>query len=253
MSIFSFGGGVQSTAALVLAAQGDLKVDAFVFANVGADSENPATLAYIEQYARPYAEAHHIPLIEVERKRRDGSPETILQRLTRPQSRSIPIPVRMANGAPGNRACTMDFKIRVIDKWQRAHDDGTEVMLGISVDEYQRAHTGKLYPLLDRRMSRQDCRNVIADAGLPIPPKSSCWFCPFHTMNVWREMRDKEPEQFEKAVALEGLINERRARLGKDSVWLTRKAKPLDRAVGDAIQPSLFDESDSCESGYCMV
>ena len=27
------------------------------------------------------------------------------------ESRSLPIPVRMSNGAPGNRSCTADFKI----------------------------------------------------------------------------------------------------------------------------------------------
>lgn len=41
LRVFSFGGGVQSTAALVLAAQGEIDFTAFIFANVGADSEHP--------------------------------------------------------------------------------------------------------------------------------------------------------------------------------------------------------------------
>src|SRR5258708_98613 len=46
LKVFSFGGGVQSVAALVLAAQGKIDYRHFVFCNVGDDSENPATLEY---------------------------------------------------------------------------------------------------------------------------------------------------------------------------------------------------------------
>src|SRR5947209_5246716 len=52
--VFSYGGGVQSTAALVLAAQGKIDYPTFLFCNVGADSENPETLTYVEQYAKLY-------------------------------------------------------------------------------------------------------------------------------------------------------------------------------------------------------
>ena len=44
----SYGGGVQSTALLVLAAQRQIDYSIFLFANVGDDSENPATLRYLE-------------------------------------------------------------------------------------------------------------------------------------------------------------------------------------------------------------
>lgn len=40
----SYGGGVQSTALLVLAAQRRIDYPLFLFANVGDDSENPATV-----------------------------------------------------------------------------------------------------------------------------------------------------------------------------------------------------------------
>jgi hypothetical protein len=43
--VFSYGGGVQSTAGLVLAAAGRINFPNFVFANVGEDAEHPATLA----------------------------------------------------------------------------------------------------------------------------------------------------------------------------------------------------------------
>src|SRR5205823_7822141 len=114
LRVISYGGGVQSTALLVLAAQRRVDFDVFLFANVGDDSEDPATLAYIEQHAKPYAAAHGVRLVELRRTRRDGSTETLHGRLTKPGSRSLPIPVRMSSGAPGTRSCTAGFKIRVI-------------------------------------------------------------------------------------------------------------------------------------------
>lgn len=48
VNVFSFGGGVQSTAVLVLQATGRLPrdYDHFVFANVGNDSEHPDVINY---------------------------------------------------------------------------------------------------------------------------------------------------------------------------------------------------------------
>jgi hypothetical protein len=90
-------------------------------------------------------------------------------------------------------------------------------------------------------MDRQDCINVIQRAGLPVPPKSSCYFCPFHRMSVWQEMRQKQPDLFWKAAALEETINKRREMLGKDKVWLTRKLMPLALATTEMVQRSIFD------------
>lgn len=68
----SYGGGVQSTALLVLAAQGRIDYPLFLFANVGADSEHPASLRYVREVAMPYAEAHGIELVELCRVPRKG-------------------------------------------------------------------------------------------------------------------------------------------------------------------------------------
>lgn len=80
MWVFSFGGGVQSTAALMLAARGELEVDAFLFAHVGDDSENPATLRNVHEVAMPYAATHGLALIELQRRRKTGQVETLYKR-----------------------------------------------------------------------------------------------------------------------------------------------------------------------------
>lgn len=267
LHVFSYGGGVQSTAALVLAAQGKIDYRTFLFCNVGEDSENPDTLAYVHEVAMPFAHEHGLELIELHKVRRDGSLESVYRTLTRPGSRSIGIPVHMANGAPGRRACTLDFKIRVVDRWLKrewqAHRLGVLVGLGISLDEFTRMRTNTdpdtlawktlEYPLIDLRLDRQGCKALIQQAGLPVPPKSSCWFCPYHSQRTWQVLRDTQPALFERAVALERRINERRTVIGKDQVYLSRRCTLLPMATSEYAQTSFLEDEQVCESGYCFV
>lgn len=262
----SYGGGVQSTALLVLAAQKRIDFPLFLMANVGDDSENPGTLRYVEEYAKSYAADHGIELVVLDRIRRDGAVETLWRRLTREGSRSLPIPVRMSNGAPGTRSCTADFKIKVTAKELKRRGataaSPAVIGIGISVDEIHRAnnrrveaHEQIVYPLLELGLRRTDCARIIREAGLPVPPKSSCFFCPFHRPETWHDQRRDEPELFEKSCQLEDLLNERRAGLGKDPVYLTRFARPLRDAIPDGVDLlPMFDEADGlCDSGWCMT
>jgi len=263
LRIFSFGGGVQSTAVMVLAAQGKVEYDAYVFANVGNDSESPETLKYMELYMRPYAKEHNINLVEVQRTIR-GKVVT-LREYAMADNRSIPILCFLSNGAPGSRICTVDFKIKVIEKYAKELKvDKLITGLGISIDEIQRARTTEWYdtnkkmrqkreyPLIDLMMTREDCRRVIKASGLPIPPPSSCYFCPYKRPKEWMRMRENDPELFNKAVELDYRLREKRDNLGRDAVWLHQALKPLDEAV--AKQTTMqFYETDICESGYCMT
>lgn len=265
ISAMSYGGGVQSTAMLVLSAQGSIDYRLALFANVGHDSENPDTITYLEAFAKPYAAAHGIELVELQRVTRDGRPETIMGRIQN-ANRSIGIPVRMnGSGAPATRQCTQDFKIKVIAKELKRRgataDDPATVALGISMDEFHRMRTDSgipherlAYPLIDLNLTRQDCMNVIERAGLPVPPKSSCWFCPFHTQAAWKDMARNEPDLFARSVDLERTINDRRADLGKDHVWLSSALRPLDEAFSDDGQLDLFDDDATCDvGGYCFA
>lgn len=264
MKVFSFGGGVQSTAALVLAAQGRIDYKTFLFCNVGDDSEAPETLAYVNAHAKPFAIEHGLDLVELTRFRREGSPPTLLQHLLKSE-RSIGIPVRVGSeiGAPGNRQCTTDWKIRVIGRWLKARgatpEEPATVGLGISMDEMERMKSGldprqpyqlRDYPLIDLRLYRDNCLEIVRKAGLPIPPKSSCWFCPLHSIGAWKEMARNNKPAFEKSVELEALLNRRRAMLGKDAVFFTSRLKPLPIAIQDDGQLDL-DIGVGCESGYC--
>lgn len=269
LRVISYGGGVQSTALVVLAAQGKLgRIDAALFSNVGDDSEHPKTLEFVREIAIPWAAQYGINVVELQKTSRSGEVKTLWQDITKEGSRSIKIPVRMSDtGAPGNRSCTADYKIQVVSKWLRQNGatktNQAEVMIGISTDEFQRASNRKpvdnqiaVYPLLDMNLDRTACVEIIRRAGLPIPHKSSCFFCPFHRIQTWREMRRDEPDLFWKSVELENHINGVRKELGRDPVYLTDKRIPLEQAAFEA-GPTLFEEEHfndgKCDEGYCWT
>jgi hypothetical protein len=293
---FSFGGGVQSHAVLALQAMGQLlePYDVFLFSNVGHDSENPDTLAYLNEYTIPFCEEFGIPFVELRRNIRGRGETTLVEEIFY-QQRSIIIPAYFGQGGFGNRNCTTDFKVRVIDRYIRdaGYTHGI-VGLGISTDEFTRARSTnwhhyegqdyeadpdlpqqttfegmeaepeaeksrrnigfwkqREYPLLNMRVDRAACTGIIQQAGLPVPPKSSCFFCPFTRPQEWITLKEQHPALFEKAVEIEDAINEKRLHLAKDGMFLHRTKRPLREAVFEP-EPPMF-EDDGCDSGHCFV
>lgn len=263
MRVFSFGGGVQSTAVLVLSAQGKMPYTDFVFANVGDDTENPQTLAYLRDVAIPYAERNGLKIHQVQK---NGI--TLYQDIMS-ENTNVSIPAKMGKiGQPAQRNCTTKWKVKVIERWMKQHAGATKqnrqpLGVGISADESYRMRTDdperepfvfKEYPLIDMLMTRRMCQDVIREAGLPAAPKSSCWFCPYFRKRDWIELRQHQPELFAKAVDLEKHLNVKRANAGRDEVYLSPWLIPLENAV-DAPSDSMFstEELDNCESGYCMT
>jgi hypothetical protein len=303
--IFSSGGGVQSTACLVLSVQGKIDFPTHVFANVGDNAESPKTIAYVKDVLIPYAEKNGIEWVEVARTI-NGTPVDLYD-FSMECEHTIPLPVRLSgSGAPGNRTCTSAWKIQPIAKYlkelipteihqkaraaarrakidaqgmdvdsakqlkatmKRAVYDTYPVILGqgISTDEIHRCRTQSgfdfyrvNYPLIDLELSRADCHKIIAEAGLPQPPKSSCWFCPYTKFSRWQEMSTQDPETFAKAVEMERTLSNRATKLGRGKTYFTDKGVKrnayLDVLVSNQI--SLFPDSEDfsfCESGYCMT
>lgn len=196
LRVVAYGGGVQSNANLVLAATGRIDYRTFLFANVGDDSEDAGTLAYIREIATPYAAATGMDLRELRRVRRDKRVETLYGEVIRDGSRRLLIPVRMSNGAPNTRSCTADFKIKVIGRELRrdgaAPTNPAVVAMGISRDEAHRVNARRAqpyeilaYPLIgmidgracpfpvgfDYPLSRSDCQRVITAEPLPGGPR----------------------------------------------------------------------------------
>lgn len=94
----------------------------------------------------------------------------------------------------------------------RAGDEITESMVqtvevgGYNLPEdvlrQKESAVGK-YPLMEWGWSRKDCIQAIRDAGLPLPGKSSCFFCP--SMKRWeiRTLYHRYPDLLRRALAIE--------------------------------------------------
>lgn len=261
LRVISYGGGVQSTALVVLAATGMIDADLAIFANVGDKAEHPRTIQYVNEVATPWAKSRGLDVITERWVDRSGRVRDLYDDLVRPDLRSIPIPVFMEGGAPGRRQCTARYKIEVVGRAVRARgatpDNPATVMVGISTDEFQRVNSRRsqnwevpTYPLIDLGMSRHDCELLIADAGLPVPHKSACWFCPLQGPKGWAEKRRDEPELFARGVELERDINDKRRALGRDEVGLAAGGVALED-IHEA-DPQLFN-GGGCDEGYCWT
>lgn len=174
------------------------------------------------------------------------------------------------------RQCTADYKIKPVTKkvrkllgYKKGERVGLEVkvemLLGISTDEIRRMRMNRLryihnqYPLInDFQMSRQDCIMWMKDNGYPMPTKSACYFCPFHSQSTWKEVKKNDPKLFEKAVEMDKKIRDQEKykikNKFKDDLYLHRSCQPLDKALEDDGQLDMFDGFDSiCDEGMCGV
>lgn len=113
------------------------------------------------------------------------------------------------------RQCTQRLKIRPIQKYLKEEMDATEdnpvgQYIGISFDEWHRMTTDKdkrfelLYPLVKARITREDCEEYILDCGYPLPEKSACVGCPYHSNKTWKTLNDKELEE---VIHVEQILN----------------------------------------------
>lgn len=112
------------------------------------------------------------------------------------------------------------------------------VVIGIAADEQDRAMTSTAknyvcwYPLIELGLDRSACQKVIREAGLPVPPKSGCWLCPFQPVWAYWLLAEKHPHLFAKAEAMENAcIADRAARGLLPNYILHSTGLPLHRAV----------------------
>jgi hypothetical protein len=140
------------------------------------------------------------------------------------------------------RQCTSDFKVYPIDRelTRQMRDSGTKSCvkwIGISLDEIHRMKQSRRnnvihrWPLIEHRIKRHNCLRWMEANGYPEPPRSACIYCPYHSDTEWRRLRDKEPEEFAKAVKFEGEMQNayRQIRQIRQIPFLHRSCVPLDQ------------------------
>ncbi len=113
------------------------------------------------------------------------------------------------------RFCTSDWKIRPMERWGKKNGYNTH-LIGIASDEKHRAKSfcgqDNRFPLIEAKIDREGCIEIIKAAGLEPPKKSGCWFCPFQPVREWNRLYDQNPDLWERAVEMEKNASEQAGR-----------------------------------------
>lgn len=253
MTAQSYGGGIQSVALAVLNATGrvDGPAKLAIFSDPG--SEESATYQHIE-VMRPWLAERGTELVTIETTRNGGLPlyEYVMER-------STVIPVKSEKGL-GRRQCTQNWKVDAINaELRRRGATHAIVQLDISIDEVHRMKDSRTkwvehaFPLVDQRITRRACELLIRDAGLPVPPKSRCTFCPLQTVGDWHRRRAEHPDSFEQAAVLEDAIVLRAVEKGRPPAYLSSRLRPLREAFPPGQQLLELDEPEDDCGGYCFT
>ncbi len=247
MNVWSYGGGVQTAAIAVLIHEGALpRPDLTVMADTGREAT--ATWEYLDNVMRPYlAEVGVVVQI---------APHA-LATVDLYRNDDLLIPAFTEEGKLPT-FCSNEWKRRVILRWLRQQGVvSCVVWLGISLDERERAKVSSEawaaheFPLVDRFISREGCLLLVEKAGLPRPPKSSCWMCPHRGDEQWRLLRDHYPEDWRKAVEVDEAT---RANDQKGGVFLHKSRVPLAMAdIDEKADGQLELFTSNCSSGYCWT
>lgn len=226
--IWSYGGGVQTIAILVLIVQDQLpRPERVIMADTGR--ERTATWRYYQQHARPLLNqvgleleiaSHRLSKVDLYGHNGD----LLLPAFT--QSGKLPT------------FCSDEWKKLVVRRYLRSKGYGPDrpvlQWLGMSLDEVHRLReSGKKwiknhYPLcFDVKLRRYGCLLKIREFGLPDPPKSACWMCPNLINGEWAQMKEEDPQDFQRAVLMDRKIREADTQGG---VFLHHSRVPLSEA-----------------------
>ncbi len=244
--VLSYGGGVNTVALMILLVRENLPLDEVVFADTGG--EVPETYGYLK-ISRTYLAKHNIPFKTVATRKR-GTLDLYASSWSR---RVIPSALW--------RWSTRDFKVIPIHRYYRSLSTHINQYMGIAYDEAERMKDSRvpfvtnLYPLVDRRITRSDCMTIIEAAGLPMPVKSGCFFCPFNSLDRWRWLHAEHPDLFLRAVELEENSKHFPDQRLTDQVFRNRENVTL-RELGvrfDSGTPVVVSQPEIPCGGECMT
>jgi hypothetical protein len=261
----AYGLGVDSTAMLVEFALRGIRPDLILFADTGG--EKPETYAYL-----PVMQEYLVGV---------GFPAVITVRYepTRAAYRTLEEQCLHTGTLPslayGGKSCSLKYKRSPQDKYILAAYPPAQILgqnqrivrvIGFDAGEERRtyAHAAKAvdlepgerlsreqwldqhyftywYPLLEWGYDRQRCKRVIAHAGLPIPIKSACFFCPASKKHEILWLEEHHPELLERA-----LCSERNARPGLTSVKGLGRSFAWENYLSRRIELPLFDATSDC-------
>lgn len=109
------------------------------------------------------------------------------------------------------------------------------------------------YPLYEWGWDRAECVRVIERAGLPLPQKSSCFFCPSMKKKEIQTLWEQFPELFKRAVDMEenakGTLTNVKG-LGRSWAWGSYYTDYMQVKELEAAQMTLDDLFPETMGGY---
>jgi len=221
MIIVSAGLGTNSTAMLIGMHERDIYPDAILFADTGG--ERPHTYEHL-RILNNWLGKVGFPLITVVKAANKTLEEALLS------NKSLPSP---AYG--GRKTCSQRFKIEPQDTWlnnwppaKKIWNKGQKITKAVGFDadepwrakDYESKKFSNWYPLLEWDWGRDECIETINRAGLPLPGKSSCFYCPNMKQAEIRELKAHYPELALRAIEMEQNANLTTIKgLGRDWSW----------------------------------
>jgi hypothetical protein len=243
-TVQKYGGGRQTVAMCVLISQGRYpKPERVLIANTSREKQS--TWDYLEEITRPLLATVGLT-VEI-------APHDLATVDLYAHNGDLLLPVYTKTGK-FQAYCSNEWKARVADRFLRAQGVTNHVSwIGFAWDERRRikGREGRAFPLVDMMLTKADCRAIITKAGLPMPEPSACWMCPNMPNEEWRAVRDKYPEDFERAVQLDEEIRAEDLERGGTGVWLHHSRVPLRDADLDAVDRA--DTGRPCGLGLCMI
>lgn len=255
--VLLYGAGTQSTGLLLMMCDGYngmAKPDMVIFSDTGAEPD--FIIDYMRKVSAYVNHKFGVIILEVN----NGNLDYDIRHGT---GRIASLPLFTANGGMIRRQCTEEYKIRPASKLikdrlniKRKTKDWKPAInriFGISLDEIERCRVStdwwaiNKYPLVENRMYRHEVINYINDnhPDLSNPPRSACYFCPFHSDSYWRNFKEKHPKWFDKACEIDDKIRIKPKM--KEELFVHRSLRPLRDIDFTNLQYEIFGE---CE-GYC--
>ena len=267
IDIISLGAGVQSSTMLLMADRGEIKIDGEViipkYAIMSDTGNEPQKVYEWLQFLK--SQVKNIEIVITSNGNIINDTLTGIEENKR--FASIPFFTKLEKDGKTKhgmlwRQCTMEYKIYAIRKQIRrllGYSDGGRVKekirlwMGISTDEIERIkdsnvqYINNYYPLIDYEMSRKDCLKWFASNTLPMPPRSACIICPFHSNEHWLDMKTNDPESWNFAIDFDKKI--RHMPLLDSQIYLHCERKPLEE-VNLVKDTQENDFTNECE-GIC--
>lgn len=210
----NYGGGTNSTALIIECERRGLRPDWILFSDTG--SERPETYVAIGRL-RSWAIMRGYTSIDVTRwERQEPLPDG---RLSETIEEYCLRTGYMPSKAYGFSGCSVKFKVQPAQRWRKEHGFARTVYaIGFDAGEGARVAKRKCerttedreeeqeqpwYPLYAWGITRERCREIIAEAGLPQVAKSACFFCPNNRRHEWERLQREHPGLYDRALALE--------------------------------------------------